>query len=238
MNEVVSTGVQWSPGTPREIKKQAKLKRISDVAWRLFQSEGFEATTTRAVADAAGVASGTLFLYARDKNDLLVLAFRGAIQEVLDAALGTVPSGKSFVQNVMHVLGALAALHDRHKGLAGPFVKEWLTTGDARQPMTAVINALLGGLASLVADAQKSGEIDVALAPADVAATCLGLYHATLVLWLGGWLHGEAPEAYLRRQVTLLTSGLSAPKGTPRAGERIPVPRRVTIFGDNDEFVD
>jgi AcrR family transcriptional regulator len=55
----------------REQNKIDKLRRIKAAAAELFTKKGFEATTTIEIAKLAGVAEGTLFLYAKDKRDLL-----------------------------------------------------------------------------------------------------------------------------------------------------------------------
>jgi len=51
--------------------KAATRQRIIDAARQLFAANGFEASTTRDIADAAGIASGTLFNYFATKEDLL-----------------------------------------------------------------------------------------------------------------------------------------------------------------------
>jgi AcrR family transcriptional regulator len=51
--------------------KAATLQRIIDVARQLFAAKGFEASTTRDIADAAGIASGTLFNYFTTKEAIL-----------------------------------------------------------------------------------------------------------------------------------------------------------------------
>src|SRR5262245_44638568 len=60
-------------GGQRARKKRDKLERLRAAAWELFATKGFDATTTREIAERAGVATGTLFLYAKDKPDLLFL---------------------------------------------------------------------------------------------------------------------------------------------------------------------
>ena len=55
----------------REQNKLDKLRRIKAAAAQLFTRKGYEATTTIEIAKLAGVAEGTLFLYAKDKRDLL-----------------------------------------------------------------------------------------------------------------------------------------------------------------------
>src|ERR1700733_10378271 len=56
----------------RERKKLDKSKRIKAAAKAVFREKGYTQATMREVSDLAGVAAGTLFLYARDKRDLLL----------------------------------------------------------------------------------------------------------------------------------------------------------------------
>ena len=51
--------------------KAATRQRIVDASRQLFAAKGFEASTTRDIADAAGVASGTLFNYFVTKEAIL-----------------------------------------------------------------------------------------------------------------------------------------------------------------------
>jgi AcrR family transcriptional regulator len=71
--EAPRSAKKTSPSTLglRERKKIDKLRRIKAAATELFKSKGFAATTTIEIAERAGVAEGTLFLYAEDKRDLL-----------------------------------------------------------------------------------------------------------------------------------------------------------------------
>ena len=59
----------------REAKKEDKRRRIRWAAAELFRKQGYDATTTRAIAERAGVATGTLFLYVRDKDEALALVY-------------------------------------------------------------------------------------------------------------------------------------------------------------------
>src|ERR1700722_13545077 len=54
-------------------KNHNKAIRFKNAGRRVFHRKGYREATMREVADAAGVATGTLFLYAADKRDLLIL---------------------------------------------------------------------------------------------------------------------------------------------------------------------
>jgi AcrR family transcriptional regulator len=56
----------------RERNKQLKLDRITAAASALFAEHGVEEVTTQQIADKADIGTGTLFLYAKTKGELLV----------------------------------------------------------------------------------------------------------------------------------------------------------------------
>ena len=56
----------------RERNKQEKRARIIAAAKALFGSKGFADTTTQEIAEKADIGTGTLFLYAKSKEELLV----------------------------------------------------------------------------------------------------------------------------------------------------------------------
>ncbi len=57
----------------RERNKQEKLDRIVAAASELFAEHGVEEVTTQQIADKADIGTGTLFLYAKTKGELLLL---------------------------------------------------------------------------------------------------------------------------------------------------------------------
>src|SRR5205807_10409404 len=58
------------PAGRRAQNKAAIRKRIVTSALSLFQTKGFDATTTNAIARKAGIAEGTVFNYFRTKEDI------------------------------------------------------------------------------------------------------------------------------------------------------------------------
>lgn len=57
----------------RERNKQQKLERITAAAAELFAEHGIDDVTTQQIAERADVGTGTLFLYAKTKGELLLL---------------------------------------------------------------------------------------------------------------------------------------------------------------------
>lgn len=57
----------------RERNKQEKLARIIDAASELFTERGVDDVTTQEIAEKADIGTGTLFLYAKTKGELLLM---------------------------------------------------------------------------------------------------------------------------------------------------------------------
>src|SRR6267143_402831 len=69
----------------RAQNKQAIRKRIVTAALSLFQTKGFDATTTRAIARKAGIAEGTVFNYFRTKEDIALHFFEQEVDQAIAA---------------------------------------------------------------------------------------------------------------------------------------------------------
>jgi AcrR family transcriptional regulator len=70
----------------RAATKEAIREKIVKAALSLFQTKGFDATTTKAIARKAGIAEGTVFNYFKSKDDIALHFFE---QEV-DSAMASV----------------------------------------------------------------------------------------------------------------------------------------------------
>ena len=69
----------------RAQNKEAIRKRIVTAALSLFQTKGFEATTTKAIARKAGIAEGTVFNYFKTKEDIALHFFELEVDQAIAA---------------------------------------------------------------------------------------------------------------------------------------------------------
>lgn len=198
----------------RDRNKLDKRDRITRAAWELFARDGFEPTTTAAVAEHAGVAKGTLFLYAADKDDLLMLVMHDRLADATDRAFATLPARASLVEQCTHVFTALYDLYaSQPRGLGLVFVRLVSTArGPNADRVHALTQALLSRLASLVRSAQERGDVAEDVLPLVAASNLFAAYFMVLF----GWLSGLAPTIdVLRAQVEALVAlqfrGLAAP---------------------------
>jgi AcrR family transcriptional regulator len=91
----------------RARNKLDKLRRIKEAAQNLFVAKGFDDTTMREIAVRAGVGLGTIFLYAKDKRDLLFLTINEPLQHITQQAERAVDPKAPLIQNLL----AVAKLH-------------------------------------------------------------------------------------------------------------------------------
>ncbi len=168
-----------------ERKKREKLDRITRTTRRLFERKGFDATTMREIATKADIGHGTLFLYARSKEDLLVMLFRDEVGRAVDEAIATVPPRRPLLDQILHVLGAIVTHHERNVALARVFVKELPFVDDTRHGVAAFMANLFAHMTELIARAQAGGELTPEPPPALLARNLFALFFGNLQRWLG-----------------------------------------------------
>ena len=87
----------------RERNKQAKLERITASARELFAEHGVDEVTTQQIAEKADIGTGTLFLYAKTKGELLLLVQNSGYVDALE-------EGRAAAQSIPDALDAVMAI--------------------------------------------------------------------------------------------------------------------------------
>lgn len=91
----------------RERNKQEKLDRITAAARELFTQYGVDEVTTQQVAEKADVGSGTLFLYAKTKAELLLLVHNMKYAEALASGVEAASTEKAVLDAVMAIISPI-----------------------------------------------------------------------------------------------------------------------------------
>lgn len=206
----------------RERQKLDKRERIRVAAWELFSAQGYAHTTTRQVAERAGIATGTLFRYASDKADLLFLVYHERLSDAVGRGFASLPRARPLFDQLVHVFGELFRMYEGHPGVARDFIR---AMPGADGPNARAVNGLTFGflyqLAGLVGEAQSRGEVSRSVEPLQAAANFFALYYGVLVAWLSDFSSlGALPN--LKNALALQIRGL-----LPRADDPPqPPPRR------------
>ncbi len=198
----------------RERNKERTREALVRAGRALFQAKGFEETTTRAIAKRAGVASGTFFLYFREKRELLFHLFQEEISEVQEEAFATAPAGAPLVARFTHVFGRFYAYYAKAPRLSRVVLKELIFQAEGEAlPMMSFTMAFVLRLAELVADAKARGEVRASVDAMQAATQAVALY----MLGLIGWFNGVIPSPELtlvqvEAQLELLMPGIGRGK--------------------------
>lgn len=183
-------------------------EQIRRAAWELFTTEGFEASTTQAIAKRAGVAAGTVFLHASDKEDLLFLVMHDRLSEVIEARLETVPDGP-LLEQLLHVFAGIFAMYGEHPDVAAAFVRHSPgAKGPNARAMWTMTFGFIHRVALLIAEAQARGEVARDVDAHACAQNVFGLYFMALMAWLNGHVSIDAAlDPVLRNALALQMRG-------------------------------
>ncbi len=193
----------------RERNKQEKLARIQQAARQLFEEKGFEATTTYAVAELAQIGTGTLFLYVKDKQELVLLVYHQAIEETIEQAFVTLPADLTLLDELVYLFEQFFRLYNQNIELARVYIKELLFHEGYRAQASRQINYFLEQMATRIKEAQARGEVAQGVDISQATRNFFALYYAILTSWLSGAFSlEEAVNPHLRRAFASQINGL------------------------------
>ncbi len=175
-------GAGGAPGFPplsrREQNKADKRRRIVAAGRLLFRTDGFEATTAAAIASAAGVGTGTFYLYASSKEELLVEVFQEDIERAWGDAFALAPVDRPLSEQLAAVFGHVTRFHEGDPELARAFLKEVLFVSPAvRAGVNESMRFIFSGIADVLGRARERGELDPEVPPFQLARNLFYLWY-------------------------------------------------------------
>jgi TetR/AcrR family transcriptional regulator, cholesterol catabolism regulator len=173
------------------------------------------------VAAAAGIGTGTLFLYFPTKEDLLVAVFRVEVGRAWDDAFASVDPDAPLLEQVLQAFGSVVAYHEGDPGLARSFFKELQFVSDpiadgVRQFMRGYFRAL----EALLAKATERGELMPDVSTRTLASNLYAAWYTLIQRRHAGHLSLEDLHMRLRESFELQLRGITVPKRTPRPRSR------------------
>jgi TetR/AcrR family transcriptional regulator, fatty acid metabolism regulator protein len=200
-----------------------KRERILAAAERVFARRGFFASRVSEIAKDAGVADGTIYLYFKSKDDLLISLFENRMKQVNAALRAAIANEASTLVRLRAFIKTyLQLIHDE------PAATEVLTI-ELRQSnkfMKEYENAefadFLRMLGGLIAKGQEAGELDDNV-PSHIAARMIfGMLDELALAWVLAKqpINATKPKKFdiVRAAdwvVALVTTGLGKKQETP-----------------------
>lgn len=191
-----------------------KRRRILDGAVKVFAQNGFYNSKVAQIAREAGVADGTIYLYFRSKDDILIQLFNETMEEIL----GRQAAAMSGLTDPVERLRSFVRVH--FEGISqSPALAEVLTVelrssskfmrGTDMRPF----GRYLGIIARIVADGQAAGAFISGASPRLAARMLFGALDELALEWAIDERRGDLDAACDATLKVFLGGLLSRPSG-------------------------
>lgn len=182
--------------------------RILDAAQTLFAARGYAATTTKSIAEAAGVATGLVFYHFPSKQRLLeeLLEERSFAPEMQAILKNADADGVGSRETLLAVARRFVALFTEHRDILRIVIQTSVTGGDAPADFDRSIRGEIDALADYLVGAIGDDRLNRSHAAALTRALLSALVMAITILPVDGDL-----DALIVDLVDVLLSGYDQP---------------------------
>jgi AcrR family transcriptional regulator len=200
----------------RERGKSERQRRIKEAAKAVFGDVGYDAATTREIARRAHVSIGTIFVYAKDKRDLLFLMLNDELDPVADAAWRGLPDDKPVLDRLCalarpwYVYFASNLTLGRHVFREMTFYEPLSENfGEQCARYRARMHRIESWHGEIIAQGRDRGELKFNC----TAAVAGNLIYKIYLAEIRTWIHGAKPDVAagikdLRTKFALVLDGL------------------------------
>lgn len=195
--------------SPSGRKAGDKRERILRAATRVFARKGFYATRVSEVAKEAGVADGTIYLYFRSKDELLISIFEDRVDHLLEAVrreMDALPNAQARLRRIIELqLGLLDGERDLAEVIT---VSLRQSTRLLKQYAAPKFIAYLETIAEVIKGGQADGSFRDDVAPFDAARAIFGALDGLALTWALGPAHPGALQATAGQVASIFLQGL------------------------------
>jgi AcrR family transcriptional regulator len=98
-----------------EVVQEFRIQSIQEATIRVIARKGMAAATMQDIADEAGVAKGTIYLYFRDRDELVEKTFETAMAQLMERIDAAIDQDVSIEQKLRAILAAKLAFFTSHR---------------------------------------------------------------------------------------------------------------------------
>ncbi len=188
MSEASLSGRRGAKKKARSARRPGdKRERILSAAVKVFAKNGFHATRVSEVAKAAGVADGTIYLYFKSKDALLVSLFEDRITKLLTFMKNDLPVESSAPDRLRRVIEMQLGLLEGERDLAEVItVILRQSTKLMKEYAAPRFSAYLDAIARIVAEGQAAGDFRTDVSPHLAARATFGALDGIALTWALG----------------------------------------------------
>jgi len=166
-------------------KKESKYQRIMEAAIRIFARNGFFQSTISQIAREAGVADGTIYLYFKNKDDILVSCFNERTIQVFEQFQKEVEKADSTVEKLRNLVQRHLEEFQRDRDMALVYQA---VTHEKNQVVQSKVNEItkmyLDIVSQIIEQGQEEGSIRKDLYVSLVKRYILGAVDTVITTWL------------------------------------------------------
>lgn len=156
-------------------------------AIKVFARKGFYKTRIKEIAKHASVADGTIYLYFKNKDDILISIFEDRIgklnQEMLEISKRPIPSTQKLKQIIELQLGNIRG----HRDLAEVITINLRQSNRfLKQYAAPLFNQYLDSMALVIKEGQEAGEFTSDFPPRVLATSLFGALDGLMLTWVLG----------------------------------------------------
>jgi TetR/AcrR family fatty acid metabolism transcriptional regulator len=222
--DVQSEGVERAKAKPRKKKSprrkdtgaEGKRERILRAAVRVFARKGFYSTRVSEIAKAAGVADGTIYLYFKNKDDVLISIFQDQTLKLLAMMSAAIEQHESFEEQLRVCVDIQLGLLEGSRELAEVVTVNLRQSSRLlKQYGAPLFGRYLETLAGVFETGQAQGSVREDLSPRVLARALWGSLDAITLGWALG---GGDEQTMIRSAQQVATTFLDGVRKRP--GER------------------
>jgi AcrR family transcriptional regulator len=153
------------PRSKEEVVQEFRIRSIQEATMRVISRKGMAAATMQEIADEAGVAKGTIYLYFRDRDELVEKTFESAMHELMAQIDEALERDLPFEQRMRAVTEAQLAFFAKNREFFRLYLSMRMPEGSPhqqrRQKKTCQpqYRNRVQKLATILEQAMESGEI-------------------------------------------------------------------------------
>jgi AcrR family transcriptional regulator len=98
-----------------EVVQEYRIQSIQEAAMRVIARKGMAAATMKEIADEAGIAKGTIYLYFHDRDDLVEKTFERAISQLHDSLALAIGAETTFEGRLRSIIRTKLGYFDQNR---------------------------------------------------------------------------------------------------------------------------
>ena len=169
----------------KQVEKNHKYHQILEAAIKVFARQGFHQSTVAQIAKEAGVADGTIYLYFKNKDDILVQFFNYKTKQVFDSFRAEVARTESSLDKLRYLIRRHLEEFQRNREMAVVYQVETHQNSRLAEPQIREMSKMYRDIISeIVEQGQQEGAIRKDLYVGLVKRFIIGAVDEVINTWL------------------------------------------------------